>query len=450
MNQETRVGLFTLMGAAVFAGGIFVLGDINVKTRYPLHVLFNSAEGLPDKGPVKVAGVEVGKVEKIMLEGQRARVTVRLDRSVEVHADAKATIASTGLIGSKYLDLTLGSDAAPVLKEGAMIEGEPTVSMEDMMKKLSDLFVDDPVNGSAMENLRATMAHMRNVSESLDAAMGQQRQEMIEIVRNVRGLTANIKSVSANLDEILAEHKDDVKVTLEKIRSISERMDDVMARIQNGKGMVGRLVSDEEMGDDLKQTMTSVKEASGGVQKFFKRVSQIETWWDYRQRYDFEDDQWRADLGLRIQPRPGRYYFIQGNNLGEREDRDVPGTDVERKNTITAVMGKDFGPFTLYGGAIRSSGGAGVRFRPLPGQLSRRFELEAEGFNFGRDEVIHGHHYDGPVYNYGARVLVKDPWLYVGGQVEDAAERKNFNANVNLTFRDEDIAYLLGLVGLAR
>jgi hypothetical protein len=129
-----------------------------------------------------------------------------------------------------------------------------------------------------------------------------------------------------------------------------------------------------------------------------------------------------------------------------------PGSDWERKNTITAVMGKDFGPLTVYGGAIRSAGGVGARFRPLPKNSSwnRRVELEGEAYNFGRDETLRGVQLKGPVYNAGLRVNAIAPWVWVGGQVEDLKERKNFNANVNVVFKDEDIAFLLGLVGLAK
>jgi len=453
LNQETKVGIFTMAGLAMFAAGIFVLGDFSVKQRYPLYVYFDDAEGLPDKGPVKVAGVEVGLVEKKVLDGQKAKVTIRLEKDVRVHADAKAMISATGLIGTKYLELTLGTETEPLLKPGSVIQGEEVVSFDDIMKKVGEFFKEDPVHGNPAENVKATLANLRRVSESLNAAMGQQEERMVEIVRNIQSLTAHIDNISKNVDNIVVDKKEDIKVALEKIRSVSERLDQILADVQAGKGTVGKLVADEEMGEELKQTVSSVKEAAKSAKSVLGRIALIETYWDYRQRYDFEDDKWRADVGLRIVPKPGKYYFIQGNNLGKREDRkDDPDADLEKKNTITAVMGQDFGPVTLYGGVIRSAGGAGARYRPLPSanKWHKRVELEAEAYDFPRDEVIRGHKFDSPIYSAGARVLVKDPWLWTGARVEDLAERKNFNAYLNVSFKDEDIAYLLGLVGLAR
>lgn len=453
LSSEAKVGLFTLSGLAVFAAGILLLGDIRFQKQYPLYVLFDNAEGLPINGPVKVAGVDVGQISEVKLEGERARVKIQVKKDLGVHRDAGAYVASTGLIGSKYLDLTLGSPQEPLLQPGDTIEGAQGMSFNDILRRVGEFFKEDPATGNAADNLRQTIANFRQVSQALANSIGQQEEQMTEIVENIRALSAHAKQVAANLQDITDDHKVDVKVTLTKFRSISERLDDILERVQGGKGLMGKLVSDEQMGDELKQTMSNVKQVSKDLESFTGRIARIQIYWDYRQRYDFEEKQSRADLGLRMEPRPGKFYFIQGNNLGGREDRkDDPEADLEKKNTVTAVMGADWGPLTVYGGAIRSAGGAGVRLRPFPKSSSwnRRVEFEGEAYDFGRDEVIQGIKMDKPYYNAGLRVNAVAPWVWVGAGVEDIAVRKNFNANVNVTFRDEDIAFLLGLVGLAR
>jgi phospholipid/cholesterol/gamma-HCH transport system substrate-binding protein len=453
VNTETKVGLFALSGTVLFAAVVLSLGDVSFQRSYRVKVSFDNAEGLPVNGSVKAAGVEVGKIQKIELENQRALVTLKMNKGVEVRKDARARVASTGLIGSKYLDIRLGTPASPMVADGDVIQGDPTFTFDEVMTKLGEFFEEDPENGSVSHNLKTSIANLRRVSDSLNAAMGEQKTELVQIVRNVRDLSASAKDVAAHLREITSERKEDVKVALAKIRSVSERLDDILAKVQGGGGILGKLVGDEEMGKDLKQTMTSVKEAAKDAQSVMGRIARIDVYWDYRQRYDFEDSRWRADAGLRFVPKPGKFYFLGGNNLGKRRDRREPGADLERRNTITALMGKDFGPATLYAGVIRSAGGAGVRLRPIPAahSWSSRLELLAEGYDFGRDEVVQGVELDAPVYNVGVRVgVVKRPEVWLGAMVEDAAERKNVNAHLNVAFKDEDIGYLLGLVGLAR
>ncbi|MBL8022840.1 MAG: MCE family protein [Elusimicrobia bacterium] len=452
LSTETKVGLFSLSGLFVFALGVIVLGDFQFHGTYPLYVYFDNALGLPEKGPVKVAGVEVGQVERIDLDRQRARVKVQVRKGIEVHQGTKAQVASTGFIGSKYLEMTLGDPAAPVLSPGDSFEGTPTFTFDDVMSKLGAFLKEDPDQGAVTDNLRVTVANFRRVSQALADSLGTQRAELTEIIRNIRDASAHAKHVASDLREITGERKEDIKIALEKFRSISERLDQITERVQKGDGLLGRLVNDPELGKNLDQTMANVNKATHDLKGFTGRISAIKIYWDYRQRYDMEDQKWRPDLGITMVPRPGKYYYLAGNNLGAREDRSVLGTDLEKKNTITAVMGHDFGPVTLYGGAIRSAGGAGVRVRPFPKThaWNRRVEGEAEAYNFGRDEMIQGHHFDKPVYNVGARVKAIEPWLWVGAQIEDVSERKNFNVNANIMFRDEDLAFLLGLVGLAR
>jgi hypothetical protein len=221
--------------------------------------------------------------------------------------------------------------------------------------------------------------------------------------------------------------------------------------VQNGDGILGKLVGDEEMGKELKQAVTSVRDAAKDAQSVMGRIARTEVYWDYNQRYDFEDARSRIDIGLKFVPKPGssKFYFVGGNNLGARRDRRDAGNDIERRNTVTALMGRDWGPITGYAGVIRSAGGVGGRFRPIP--KSDRVEIQADAYDFGRDEVVQGVKMEGPIYNVGARVkLLQVPSVWLGLGVEDAAERKNVNASVRIQFRDEDIAMLLGLAGMSR
>jgi virulence factor Mce-like protein len=452
LTTETKVGLFTLSGLFVFALGVIILGDFQFHGTYPLYVYFDNALGLPEKGPVKVAGVEVGQVERIDLENQRARVKVRVRKGIAVHQGSKAQVASTGFIGSKYLEMTLGDPTAPTLAPGDSFEGTPTFTFDEVMTKLGGFLKEDPAQGAVADNLRVTIANFRKVSQTLADSLGNQRAELTEIVQNIRELSAHAKYVAADLREITGEKKEDIKVALAKFRSISERLDQITERVQNGQGLLGRLVNDPELGKNLDQTMVNVNKATNDLKSFTGRIAAISVYWDYRQRFDMEDGRWHPDAGIKVVPRPGKYYYLAGNNLGERQDRTVAGNDLERRNTFTGVWAHVGGPVPHSGGGIRSAGGGGIKFRPLPvsSGWNQRVELEAEAYNFGRDETYQGHTFDKPVYNVGARVKAIEPWLWVGAQVEDMAERRNLNVNANVQFRDQDLAFLLGFIGLAR
>jgi phospholipid/cholesterol/gamma-HCH transport system substrate-binding protein len=424
MNTETRVGLFVIASIAVLITVIFLLGDVNLKRQYTLYVIFKSVEGLPNNATVKVSGVEVGKVANVRLVDNKAKIKVHINHGIPLHKDAVASILSTGIIGTKFVAISMGSPGEPLLRDGDTIDGKEGYSYEEIFAKLIE----------GVDELKKTFSDVRG-----DGMLGTNLNEAV----------ARINNIARRLDEITAKHQGDIEVTLSNFKEISEKFNAALAYIENiakkidsGEGMAAKIVNDQEMGNDLKKTVTSLKEVSGDAKKFFNRVSQFTFAWDYQLRYDTERKQYKNDAGIRISPRPGKYYAGRINNIGDANQRD-PGE--ERMNTITAELGKDFGPFTLHGGVIRSQGGVGLAVRPI-----NRVELTGDAYYFSRkksDKYSNG--YDTPVYDAGGRFSLTK-WLKVGGQVEDIKGDKNFNTYMNLIFEDDDIAYLLGFIGLAR
>ena len=62
MKSETKLGIFTILGLILFGFSLYFLGGLSVTRTYNLNIKFNDVSGLPIKAPVKLAGVEVGKV----------------------------------------------------------------------------------------------------------------------------------------------------------------------------------------------------------------------------------------------------------------------------------------------------------------------------------------------------------------------------------------------------
>src|ERR1041385_8876449 len=88
LSPESKVGLFVLAGMAVLMISILMLGDIHFRPQNLYHATFNNIEGVTDKSPVKIYGVEVGTVKSVELEDGRARVTVALRKGIPVYRNA--------------------------------------------------------------------------------------------------------------------------------------------------------------------------------------------------------------------------------------------------------------------------------------------------------------------------------------------------------------------------
>ena len=85
MKPETKLGIFTVLGLILFGFSLYFLGGLSVTRTYDVNIKFNDVSGLPIKAPVKLAGVEVGKVKKIKIEGEDVIVVAEIhDGVVEI------------------------------------------------------------------------------------------------------------------------------------------------------------------------------------------------------------------------------------------------------------------------------------------------------------------------------------------------------------------------------
>lgn len=461
MNLETKVGLFVLLGLVIGGFSIMKLGDVRFEKRYTLYFVFEDIQNLRDKSLIKISGVEVGRVDKIELEQGRAKIRAQIQSDVPVYANARVKVKLTGIIGTQFLDLNPGTLESRRLKDGDTIVGEKTKSLNDLMEKLSDLIEGKEGKPGIGDHLQLTVANLRSITDALNAAIGLQKNQLVDIVDNLHQFSVDLKGATSDLHAVISSKKVDIETSLTKLRSILDRVDELLAKVQQGEGTIGKLVSDKEMGEEVKKTVTHLKETSESAKQVLARFTKVRSYWEFQLRALPNFSVGRADGGIRLQPREEKYYYLGVSNIGAKKDEFKNENDFEKKNTITALLGKEFGPITFEIGAIRSSAGIGLKYSPFKGvteetdslRWAKKFELNGQAFDFGRDELRgktgNERKFQGPHFNLGAKYRV-NRWINLGASVEDLAETQQVNINTDLIFEDKDLAYLFGFVSFAR
>jgi len=126
-----------------FLGFIYMavkLGDLDVFNKghtYTVNARFTSVSGLKPGADIEIAGVKVGKVSGIKLDGKdyEAVVNLSLNEGVRIQEDSTASIRTAGLIGDRFINITPGGSDA-YLKNGDVIdETEPSISLEELVSK---------------------------------------------------------------------------------------------------------------------------------------------------------------------------------------------------------------------------------------------------------------------------------------------------------------------------
>jgi len=138
-RHETIAGIFVLIGLLGVAYLVIQLGEVSLFSRdaYTLSAHFTSVSGLRVGNPVEMHGIEIGRVEAMEIDqpNQRAMVTLRIKKGIQIYDDAIASIKTAGLIGDRYVSIDPGG-GGEILKPGQPItETESPVDIEGLIKR---------------------------------------------------------------------------------------------------------------------------------------------------------------------------------------------------------------------------------------------------------------------------------------------------------------------------
>ena len=133
---ELIVGVFVLVGIAALTYLAVKLGKLEViggGNSMEIQAEFDSVAGLKTGATVEIAGVQVGQVKRIGLNGDRATVVCSIHRGVKLYGDAIASIKTRGLIGDKYVSLSPGGSQKELPPGAKIRDTESGVDLESLI-----------------------------------------------------------------------------------------------------------------------------------------------------------------------------------------------------------------------------------------------------------------------------------------------------------------------------
>jgi phospholipid/cholesterol/gamma-HCH transport system substrate-binding protein len=271
-NIESKLGLFFAL-AVIFALIILeFLGGFSFFHRgYHLRANFKNVQELKVGDFVKMAGVQVGRVQSITLSNADAEVTMNLNRDTNVKIDSKASISFTGLMAQSFVAIDFGSPSAPRAEDGATLESAEQPDLGMLMTKLDNVasgvqnltrsfsgekidnllgpFTDFLKNNQA--NLTATIANIKTVSDRIAQGQGTVGQLISSDALYVTalGTISNLQATSGQIDSAVATG-----------RQLLTNANDVVLDVKAGKGTMGKLLTDDTLYREAAATMTNVHE----------------------------------------------------------------------------------------------------------------------------------------------------------------------------------------------
>jgi phospholipid/cholesterol/gamma-HCH transport system substrate-binding protein len=186
-SLETRLGIFVVL--VIFAAFFIMetLGSLeSFHGGYRISALFDTVQDLKVGNSIKMAGVEIGRVEKIALAGNKVTVTMRLHSDAVVKTDSKAVIKFTGLMGQNFVAIDFGTPDAPRAAGGAVLVTEEQPDLNAIMTKLDGAttgiqnltksFTPDTINnlmGPLVDFVKQNSGHISGAISNVENISGQ-------------------------------------------------------------------------------------------------------------------------------------------------------------------------------------------------------------------------------------------------------------------------------------
>jgi phospholipid/cholesterol/gamma-HCH transport system substrate-binding protein len=136
LGLSLRVILFLVVGMLSLGYLFAYLGEADVQGSwgtYSIRATFTNAGGLKPGSVIEIAGVPVGQVTAITLNGTRSDVTFRLRGDIQVQRDAIASIQTKGLFGDRYVLITPGASDDIIKPEGRLRETESPLDLPGLL-----------------------------------------------------------------------------------------------------------------------------------------------------------------------------------------------------------------------------------------------------------------------------------------------------------------------------
>ena len=272
-----RAGLFVIIMLVATAITIFVLGTERgyFKKQFTIYTAFSNVAGLQSGGPVRLAGVTVGKVVDVNIPHDLAKkklmVTMQIERKVQnrIRADSIASIKWLSFVtGDPYVEISIGSSSNAMVKEGEFIEG---VDSQDYSKIFEN---GANVIGSLYRNLKKLedTKLIETLSQSAKSLKG-----VVEEIKVGNGMLHSLiyKPGGKNLINNLLDSSEDFKKITQNIAGLTKEIDKITDTIKTGDGLLHAIIYDKEKGkildnlaqatEDLKNVTERIVEGEGSL-----------------------------------------------------------------------------------------------------------------------------------------------------------------------------------------
>ena len=293
---EVAVGGLVLTGLVAMLLSVIFIGEQQgaFQRRMQLYTEFDSVEGLQEGAPVQLAGIPAGSVDRVALtDDGHVRVQMRIRESLfgRIHQDSVARIKSAGLVGDRYIDITVGSTDSPPVEEEAVIQGFDPLDWAQALDEVRPVLDNLAI---AIENMRVvamrladedsdvgtTLNNLREITTTLREGRGTFGRLLVdeEVYEDLRAAVASGRQAAADAEVVAGVLRDDAPALVEEAGKAMAQFGDAAATVQEGFNDLPELMAGlRRASNDLETAMANVRAISEDLRVASPQVPELLT-----------------------------------------------------------------------------------------------------------------------------------------------------------------------------
>jgi len=272
-GAEVQVGALVLLAAVALVVGVFWISDMRFGgTAFRVVGVASDAGQITPDSRVFLRGVEVGAVDEVRLEADRVVLPLTFFTTVDLPADTRGVIRAAGFLGTQMIELEPGS-ASALLTEGDTIALGRTSDLLSMASDLGD------ETGVLLDRVQAVLSEqmvsdLQESSQAFSSAMRELESLMRTERSSIHALLGNLDEASRQLAELTASPE--LERSLANLDTLSGRLAtasasfdstshalaSITSRLAEGRGSLGKMMTDDALYDGLTETLANLQAAS--------------------------------------------------------------------------------------------------------------------------------------------------------------------------------------------
>lgn len=263
---EIRLGVFfllILLAAVLMMELIGALGPL--KSGIRIQTQFKNVLDLKKGDPVKVAGVQVGAVEKIKLKDGAVLVSMKIKHDTGITTDSPATIKFLGMMGQNYVNIDFATSGLPV-QDGAMLNSMDQPDLSMLMTKLDGVVtgIDELTRNFSSDNISSMMGPITDFIKENKESLSS----IGPILVNLQNITTAISKGNGSIGKMVLEDGmytsamgtlTNLETTMQDMRTVASQAKWIINDVQQGRGSIGKMLTDDSVYTELHDSLSNLK-----------------------------------------------------------------------------------------------------------------------------------------------------------------------------------------------